>query len=66
MMLNTGTLNRDEVRALEGWNPMPNGEGQIHLYPVNFAPMSALGLEAQGEENASEEATKELPDGEEE
>lgn len=47
MMLNTGTLNRDEVRALEGWNPIPGGEGQVHLYPINFAPMSVLEAQQQ-------------------
>jgi HK97 family phage portal protein len=59
MMLSTGTLNRDEVRALEGWNPIPNGEGKIHLYPVNFAPMSKLTAVEEPEQNL-------LPDGEEE
>lgn len=50
MMLSTGTLNRDEVRAIEGYNPIAGGEGKIHLYPVNFAPMAGLGQIEQGAE----------------
>lgn len=38
-----GIANTDEIRRLEGWNAKANGEGREYLYPVNMAPMSALG-----------------------
>lgn len=38
MGLQSGWLNRDEVRAWEGLNPMPNGEGKVYLFPLNMAP----------------------------
>jgi HK97 family phage portal protein len=41
--MNYGIANADEIRRLEGMNSKPDGEGQIYLYPVNMAPMSALG-----------------------
>jgi HK97 family phage portal protein len=62
IMLNTGTLNRDEVRRLEGFNPIASGEGAIHLYPINYAPMSALGRDTN---NTTEVVTTENTDGQE-
>jgi HK97 family phage portal protein len=35
----TGFMNKDEVRALEDMEPIPNGLGQIFYRPLNFAPL---------------------------
>jgi HK97 family phage portal protein len=50
--MNYGITNADEIRRLEGMNAKPNGEGEEYLYPVNMAPMSALG---QNINNGTEE-----------
>lgn len=36
-----GWLNVDEIRALENQNPLPNGEGQQYLKPMNMVDASA-------------------------
>jgi HK97 family phage portal protein len=35
-----GILNRDEVRAIEGLAPIPDGEGAMYLTPLNMVPIS--------------------------
>lgn len=35
--IQNGWLNRDEVRAEEGRNPIPGGAGQVYMIPVNLA-----------------------------
>jgi len=35
-------MNGDEVRARENLNPMPNGQGQIYLAPLNSSPLDLL------------------------
>lgn len=37
-----GMLNRDEVRALEDLNPIPDGFGQVYLTPLNMAPIEQI------------------------
>ena len=61
-LLKWGAVNVDEVRRLEGFNAIATGEGKTHLYPVNMAPFDKLGQQEQGAENA----TNNIPDGEEE
>ena len=61
-LLKWGAVNVDEVRKKEGFNAIATGEGKTHLYPVNMAPFDKLGQQEQGAENA----TNELPSGEEE
>lgn len=34
-----GIMNRDEVRAIENLNPIPDGMGQIFLTPLNMIPI---------------------------
>lgn len=36
-----GWLNADEIRAMEGEQPLPDGKGQIYLQPVNMAEAGA-------------------------
>ena len=40
--LQDGWINRDEVRARENLNPMPDGQGQVFLFPLNFAPAAKV------------------------
>jgi HK97 family phage portal protein len=37
--LSDGWLNRDEVRAEEGYNPIPDGDGCKYFMPLNMAPV---------------------------
>lgn len=37
-MRNIGAMNADEIRALEGMGPLPDGQGQTYLNPLNMAP----------------------------
>lgn len=34
-----GIMNRDEVRALEDMNPIPDGQGQVFITPLNMIPI---------------------------
>lgn len=36
--LSAGWISRDEVRARENLNPIPDGQGQVFLFPLNMAP----------------------------
>lgn len=49
--LQNGFMNRDEVRSLEDWNPMPEGAGQAYTIQLNMQR-----LPAQGQPLASETA----------
>jgi HK97 family phage portal protein len=40
-----GWMNADEIRARENLNPMPDGQGQIYLVPLNMVPADQVGLE---------------------
>lgn len=35
---NIGARNADEIRAMEGQPPIPDGKGQVYWQPVNMAP----------------------------
>ena len=36
MTAETGWMNRDEVRAQEGYNPIPDGTGKQFFVPMNM------------------------------
>lgn len=48
--LRNGIYNRDEVRAYENLNPIPNGEGKIFLTPTNMSGPDA-DQEDEGEDS---------------
>ncbi|AMX93634.1 MULTISPECIES: phage portal protein [Mesorhizobium] len=35
-LLERGAIEVDEARAMQGFNPLPNGQGQVRLIPVNM------------------------------
>lgn len=43
-----GILNRDEVRALENRNRIPDGLGQVFLTPLNMAPLTEETVNGDG------------------
>ena len=49
-----GFLNRDEVRALEDRNPIPDGSGEIFLVPLNMTDANDLGDDEEIEEQESD------------
>ena len=42
-MMKWGVLNRDEIRAKEGYNPIPDGSGQQYFVPLNMADPNNIG-----------------------
>jgi HK97 family phage portal protein len=48
MILN-GTMNRDEVRALEFMNPIKDGSGKIHTVQSQNIPLKDVGEEDEGQ-----------------
>lgn len=40
-----GCMSPDEVRARENMNPLPDGQGNVYLRPLNMAPLDELGNE---------------------
>ena len=42
MGVNNGFMLADQARAGEGWDPLPDGQGQIPWRPLNFAPVSMI------------------------
>lgn len=59
-----GWLNADDVRELENMNPLPDGQGQIYLIPMNMIPADQAGegmasLETGGDEGGQEEPSQE-------
>lgn len=52
-----GWMNRDEVRELENRNPIPDGQGQEYMVPVNEQSAEQLG---EGKEGALEDAVREI------
>lgn len=38
-----GWMNADEIRERENMNPLPDGQGQIYLVPMNMIPASQAG-----------------------
>lgn len=40
--LGAGWMSQDDVRELEDWNPIPNGEGKTYWRPLNWAPLRQL------------------------
>lgn len=52
---NWGTLNADEWREIENENPLPDGQGQTYLVPLNMVPLD--GLSAGGDDDGRGRAT---------
>lgn len=42
-LLERGAIEIDEARALQGFNPLPNGQGQVRLVPVNMSVVDRKG-----------------------
>jgi hypothetical protein len=40
---NGGWLNADDIRDKENMNPLPDGQGQIYLAPMNMVPLDQIG-----------------------
>ena len=62
--LQNGILNRDEVRALEDLNPIPDGSGQTYYVPMNMVPADEEQdsvLDATGQDNQEEEGEEADP-----
>lgn len=38
-----GWMNADDIRNLENMNPLPDGQGQMYLVPLNMVPASEVG-----------------------
>lgn len=51
-----GWLNVDEIRAKENMNPLPDGQGQKYLQPLN---MTEVGSEEEGSEEDGKEKVEE-------
>ncbi len=52
-----GWLSADDIRALENMNPLPDGQGEIYLVPLNMIPASQVGLDfSQTESGTRQEA----------
>lgn len=45
---NNGWMNADDIRELENQNPLPNGQGQIYLVPLNMVPADQVTAMAEG------------------
>lgn len=61
--IQNGWLNKDEVRAEEGKNPIPDGKGKVYLQPVNLAPVGETPAAPPATEPAP--ITESQPEGEE-
>lgn len=40
---NGGWLNADDIRRMENLNPLPGGQGEIYLVPMNMVPADMVG-----------------------
>ena len=64
-MIGIGVMNRDEARAEEGYNPIPDGSGQQYLVPLNMGKADGGDSPAPDKTPASTQtpgALLELPD----
>lgn len=52
--VDSGFMNRDEVRELEDREPIPNGLGQTFYRPLNFAPLGVGPYEGSDPEGDGE------------
>lgn len=50
--LQNGFMNRDEVRDLEDWNPIPEGAGQTYTIQLNMQSLPAAGQALASEQSA--------------
>jgi HK97 family phage portal protein len=48
-----GWMNADDIRALENMNPLPDGQGQIYLIPLNMVPADQVGAQPGGQSGQS-------------
>ena len=46
-----GWTNADEIRDLEDMNPLPDGQGQLYLTPMNMVPADMVEDQFQGDPN---------------
>jgi HK97 family phage portal protein len=53
-----GWLSADDIRELENMNPLPDGQGEMYLVPLNMVPADSIG-EIQSETNPKEETPNE-------
>lgn len=55
-LLERGAIEVDEARAMQGFNPLPNGQGQVRLIPVNMNVVDRDGnVVVQASQNVKEE-----------
>jgi len=50
-----GWMNADDIRELENMNPLPDGQGQIYLVPLNMIPADQAALPALKEPEAEDD-----------
>ncbi|TJW14449.1 MAG: phage portal protein [Mesorhizobium sp.] len=63
-LLERGAIEVDEARAMQGFNPLPNGQGQVRLIPVNMSVVDrdgnvVIAASATTDPNAAEETPAE-------
>ena len=52
MLLRWGVVNIDEARRVRNMDPLSNGQGQNHFFPMNYAPLSQI-LDGSARSNTS-------------
>jgi HK97 family phage portal protein len=52
-----GWMNRDEVREEEGYNPIPDGKGEVFTLAVNLAPAAAVDSDPAADPDAPPAST---------
>lgn len=58
-----GWLSADDIRGLENMNPLPDGQGEVYLVPLNMVPAKQLidgTVDGSGEEAPDGRAIREL------
>jgi HK97 family phage portal protein len=58
-----GIYNRDEVRALEDMNPIPDGKGQVFITPLNMIPIDQQDDQVEEGEGQSDNTQKQKQNG---
>ena len=54
-----GVINADEWRELDEENPLPDGQGQIYLVPLNMAPLDQISLKEETKPPGTNNRTRE-------
>lgn len=55
-----GWFSVDDIRILENMNPLPNGEGQVYLQPLNMTPVTEEPDADADEADDDDEATRSI------